>query len=281
MNINREMKSCNNKSAGFTVVELIIALLIAVVIASAAMAIYVTQHKQLIVRDQATDMQADLRSAAAELASKVRLAGYKVPDGLSPLEARNTNPDTITITYDGGGLKDVRVEHTMPQPSSGLRCDGHDISGLHENDRAYIWDPFAKTGEFFLVTDVLLAEATIQHNTLPLSRCYPAGSQVIKMKQFKYYLDNTDPDRPSLMMWTPQTGAQVYAENITDLNFRYVLSSGATVDVPIMPDMVREVIIEIDGRVDRADDGLVIDCEARRLETRVLARNLGIGSLGN
>ena len=166
----------------------------------------------------------------------------------------------------------------MPQPSPELRCDGHDISGLQDGDWCFIYDPIADTGEFFLVTQVQVASAHIQHNTMDLSRCYPTGSQVIMMKQFKYYIDQSDPDHPNLMAWTHQTGAQVYAENITNLNFRYVLSSGATVDVPPIADMVREVAIELDARTDRADDQFYSDYRNRSLDTRVKVRNLGMGS---
>ena len=266
------------KKTGFTVIELLIAMLIAAIVTSAALGIYITQHKQLMVQDQISDMQANVRAAAAELSSKIRMAGYNVPDGLSPLEAHNANPDTIIVTFDGGGLEDVTIEHAMPQPSAELRCDGHDISGLHDNDWVFIWDPFIQYGEFFLVTQVQVASAHIQHNTMPLSRVYPAGSMVIMMNQFKYYIDSSDPDHPNLIMWTPQTGAQVYAENITDLNFRYILSSGATVDEPPIADMVREVIIEIDGRTDSPDDEFVTDYRTRTLDTRVKVRNLGMGS---
>ena len=273
-----DTKTKGRHVAGFTVVELLIALLLAAIVTSAAMGIYITQHKQLMVQDQVSDMQANVRAAAAELSSKIRMAGYNIPDGLSPLDAANSNPDTITVTFDSGGLEDVSIEHAMPQPSAELRCDGHDISGLHDNDWAYIWDPFLQQGEFFLVTQVQVASAHIQHNTMPLSYSYPSGSQIFMMNQFKYYIDGSDPDHPNLMMWTPQTGAQVYAENITDLNFRYVLSSGATVDVPPIADMVREVIIKIDGRTDRADDEFITDYRTRSLDTRVKVRNLGMGS---
>jgi len=193
------------------------------------------------------------------------------------LAAFNTNPDTIAISYDGGALEGVTINHPMPQPSAELRCDG-DISGLNDDDWVYIYDPVADSGEFFLVTHVQAAAGHIQHNTMPLSRNYPVGSQVIMMNQFKYYIDNTDPNHPNLMMWTPQDGAQVYAENITNLNFRYVLSSGAVVDIPPIADMVREVIIEIDGRTDQADDEFLSDYRTRILDTRVKVRNLGMGS---
>lgn len=261
--------------AGFTLIELLIAVLLAAIVTSAAMGIYIAQHKQLIVQDEVTDMQANIRAAAVELTSKIRMAGYKVPEGIPKLEASNTNPDTITITFDSGGFEDVTVEHPMPQPSSELRCDGHDVSPLQDDDWVFIYDPFTRTGEFFLVTQVQVDASHIQHNTMALSRIYPVGSQVIMMNQFKYYIDNSNPDHPNLIAWTHRTGPQVFAENITDLNFQYVLASGQIVDTFVDEDMVREVVITIDARTDKRDLEFHTDYRTRGLDTRVKVRNLG------
>jgi hypothetical protein len=243
------------------------------------MGVYVTQHKQMIVQDDIADMQANLRAASEELATKIRLAGYNLHDMLPPIQAYNTNPDTIVIAYDTGILDDVTIEHSMPNPSVELRCDGHDITGLHDGDWVYIYDPFADTGEVFLCTQAQHASSHIQHRTMRLTRRYPAGSLVMIINIFKYYIDNSDPDHPNLMIWTPRNGAQIYAENITDLDLRYVLSNGSIVDVPFDPKMVREVLIDIDARTDNADDEFMSAYRTRSISTRAYVRNLAGGSL--
>lgn len=262
--------------AGFTLIELLIAVFLAAVVTSAAMGIYIAQHKQLIAQDEAADTQANIRAAAVELTSKIRMAGYKVPEGVPKIQAGNTNPDTITITFDSGGFEDVTIEHPMPQPSAELRCDGHDISALHDGDWVFIYDPASDSGEFFLVTQVQAASARIQHNTMPLSMAYPAGSQVIMMNQFKYYIDDSGPEHSDLICWTHRTGPQVFAEDITALNFRYVLSSGQVVDAFPDEDMVREVIVALDARTDNPDPEFYTAYRTRGFDTRVKVRNLGI-----
>ncbi len=262
---------------GFTLIELLIALFLAGIITSAAMSVYITQHKQLLVQDDISDMQAGIRAAAVELSTQIRMAGYNVPDGIPELEAYNTNPDTIVITYDSADIQGLQIEHDMPQPSSELRCDGHDLSGLNDNDWVFIYDPSTNDGEFFEISHVQYGASHIQHNTMPLQRRYPAGSLIIKLNRFKFYIDDSDTDHPNLMVWAPGMGAQVYAENITSLNVQYVLASGALVDVPPTPDMVREVIIDIDARTDKADDEFETPYRTRSLTTRVKVRNLGVG----
>lgn len=264
-------------SRGFTILELLIAVLLAGIVTSAAMGIYITQHKQLIVQDDISDMQASIRAAAVELSTQIRMAGYNVPKGIPELEAYNTNPDTIVVTYDAGNLEGVQIEHEMPRPSSELRCDGHDLSGINDGDWVFIYNPESDSGEFFEISHVQHGASHIQHNTMPLSRAYPAGSWVIKMNRFKFYIDNSDSTHPNLMVWAPGMGAQVYAENITRLNVQYVLASGAIVDVPPTPDMVREVVIDIDARTDKADDEFETSYRTRNLTTRVMVRNLGVG----
>jgi len=277
----KKHKKCKERSEsrypGFTIVELLISVILAAIVTSAAMGIYLTQHKQLLVQEDISDMQSSIRAAAAELATNIRMAGYNVPAGIPSLEAYNSNPDTIVIMFDTGGLQNVSIDWPMPQPSAELRCDDDDLSGLHDGDWAYIYDPATQTGEFFLVTQVQYASGHIQHNTMPLSRAYPLGSILYRMNRFKYYIDRSDANHPNLMLDAVGVGPQVYAENITDLNFRYVLSSGAVVDVPPSVNMVREVIIEIDARTSDPDHEFQVDYRTRDLTTRVKVRNLGIG----
>jgi hypothetical protein len=164
----------------------------------------------------------------------------------------------------------------MPQPSAELRCDGHDLTGINDNDMLYIFDNNTKTGEFFLVTNVQYASYHIQHNTMSLSKSYPLGSKVLKLRRFKYYVDRTDVDHPNLMVQIDGQAAEVFAENITNLNLSYVLSSGVVVDVPPVVDMVREVIIRVDARSDKADNEFQNQYRTRTLSTRVRVRNLGV-----
>ena len=221
-------------------------------------------------------MQQNVRAGMQELATKIRMAGYNVPQGISALNAYNTDPDTIEILYDSDLLEGVTINHAMPQPSAELRCDG-DISPLNDGDWIFIYDPVADIGEFFEISHVQVAAGHIQHNTMPLTRRYPAGSMIISMNMTKYFVDNTtDPDHPRLMVKNVGEAPQIYSDNITDLQLKYVLSSGATVDVPPVANMVREVLISMTSRTDRADEAFEGYYRTRDLQTKVKVRNLAI-----
>ena len=269
------MFKLNNK--GMTVVELLISSLMSVIILSASLGVYLAQHKHMIDQDQISDMQHSIRASMEELSTKIKMAGYNVPDGVTALEAYNANPDTIVMLYDSDLIEGVDIDYPMPQTSAELRCDDDDLSPLNDGDYVFIYDPFAHIGEFFLISHVQYAAGHIQHNTMPLSRIYPAGSIITKMNRYKYYIDNTtDPDHPRLMVQVAGYAPEVYADNITDLQFRYVLSSGVIVDIPPTPEMVREVIINVTARTDREDQVESYGYRTRDLETTVKVRNLAI-----
>ncbi len=268
------MKFIQNK--GMTVVELLISSFISVIVISASLGVYIAQHKHMIVQEQVSDMQNSIRASMEELSTKIKMAGYNVPEGLVALTAYNTNPDTIQLTFDSSVLEGVEIDHAMPQPSAELRCSG-DISGLNDDDWAYIYDPTTQTGEFFLISHVQYAAGHIQHNTMPLSHTYPIGSQIWKINQYKYFIDKTtDPDHPKLMVQYFGDTPQIYADNITNLQFKYKLTSGVTVDVPPMPEMVKEVNIKLTARTEREDEVQSFGYRTRNLETTVKVRNLAI-----
>lgn len=275
------MRNTNIKTkniSGFTMVEMLIAALLTTVIVSAALKVYNVQQKHMIVQDQISDMQQSVRSSMDELSTKIRLAGYGLPPNFTaPIVAANTNPDTITVVHNDCNISDIQIEQAMTQPTSDLRCDGHDLTGVSDNDWLYIYDPNTNTGEYFQASQVLPASDIIQHSTMALSKSYPVGSRILKVSIVKYYVDQTtDANHPRLMSQAFNQAAQIYADNITDLQFQYVLSSGATVDVPPIAAMIREVIIRLNSRTDRADDKFAVNYRTRNLETRVKVRNLGM-----
>jgi prepilin-type N-terminal cleavage/methylation domain-containing protein len=260
---------------GFTLVELLVALVISGFMLSAGYGIYLTQHQGWIVQEQVSNMQQNIRAALHELENRIRMAGYGLQGGFQPIYAANTNPDTITVLFQDESSVQVPLEEDMPQTSAELRFDGHDISSFEEDTWVYIYDPTADTGEFFYITAVQVAACHIQHNTMTLSRCYPKGSMVMVLNMYKFYLDTSDAGHPNLMVQREGDQAYVYAEDIEDLQLQYGLANGVLVDVPPLGTLVREVQITISARTERTDLQFEGDYRRRTLVSNVKVRNLG------
>jgi hypothetical protein len=165
----------------------------------------------------------------------------------------------------------------MPKPSAELRCDGHDVSCFYDGQWVYIFHPDSGGGEFFQITQVQTGSSHIQHNTMELSRCYPKGAIIIALQKVKYFVDNSDTLHPNLMMQLPGQNPQVYAENITDLQFQYKMKNGMVLNVPSIASDIREVAIALTARTGMPDPDFPHDpYRWRSYTSKVNVRNLDI-----
>ncbi len=265
-----------SRQRGFTLVELLVALVISGFVLSAGYGIYLVQHEGWITQEQITNMQQNARAAMHEMETRIRMAGYKLPGGFHPIYAANTNPDSITVLFQNESGCETNIEQNMSDPSAELRCDGHDISCFEDTTWAYIYDPLADTGEFFFISQVQASTDRIQHATDPLSRAYPSGSRVMYVDMYKFFVDTTDSSHPNLMVVREGNQSYVYAEDIEDLQFRYGLANGVFVDTPPTASVVREVLVTLIARSERKDQQFEGEYRRRTLTTDVKVRNLGL-----
>ncbi len=260
---------------GTSLIELLIASFIGLVVVGAAFELYLTQHKNWIIQDQVTDAQQAARSSMRMLTNHIRMAGYGLPTNVTPMLTSNSDPDTLTIFYQPPGGCQARLQTAMTMPTSELDCSGADVVCFEADQWAYIHDPVADSGEWFIVSHVHEGSSEIEHSTMPFSKAYPVGSLVMKIEAYRFYIDKSDSLHPTLMHQKIGEFPDAHAENIADLQFRYVMQNGDTLDVPNQAELVRQVLIEIAAHTDRTD--LQFEGEYRRREfaTKVQVRNLG------
>lgn len=268
---------------GVSLLEVMLALVITGVITTALFKTYIVQHENYMTQDDITNIQQSARATIDELSKHVRMAGNDIPAGLQAIEGYDTNPDTIVLNYRTDGC-DVTLSDPMPQPSAELKTTG-DISCFEEGEWIFIFDPATgpNTGEWFVITQVQVASGHIQHNTMSLSKSYPKDAVVLAMHQVKFFVDNTtDPEHPSLMVLAPgMTTAQIYAENITDIQFQYRMKNGSIVDEPVVSDNIREIIISVTGRSDQPADWDKADNDPDRYRWRTYTSSVNVRNLGS
>lgn len=272
--MSKKIKNCG----GITLIETLVALLLAGIVTAAMFKAYINQHHNWMIQDSVIEMQQNARSAIDELTRQIRMAGYAVPNGLDPIVASNADPDTILVYYKSMLDCDATIEHAMPLPSAELRCDGHDVSCFYDGQEVYIYDPYADEGEFFTISHVQTGSSHIQHNDDPLSRAYPAGSIVISLDRVKFYIDNTtDTLHPRLMIKVGNKLPVVYAEDITDMQFQYTMKNGSVLDQPssLMVRDIRQISVLITARTPHPDPEFANDpYRYETYQSRVHLRNL-------
>jgi prepilin-type N-terminal cleavage/methylation domain-containing protein len=85
-----------NKSKGYTVIELLIAVFITGVIAAAGFKFYIGMHNQTLAQEEISDMQQNSRSTLDEIARNLRKAGYKLDSTHVPFRV---NGDSLYIFF--------------------------------------------------------------------------------------------------------------------------------------------------------------------------------------
>ncbi|MGB5107378.1 MAG: hypothetical protein WBP29_04810 [Candidatus Zixiibacteriota bacterium] len=262
--------------AGMTIVEVLVASLIASFAIAAGMGTFINTNENHIIQDGVTNMQQNGRATVDEVVGKVRQAGYKVPSGARALLSWNANPDTIAIVYMREPACTATTSHDMPQPSAELKCSGSDLSCFQADTWAYIWDPVAETGEYFYITQVQEAAGHLQHNTAQLSKKYLAGAQIYVLDYFKYYVDNsTDSTHPTFMKSDNGAPGVIYADDIVDMQLRYRMGSGLLSDTISVDRYVREVELTVIARTAKSDLFLN-DYRYDTLTTSVMVRNFAL-----
>jgi prepilin-type N-terminal cleavage/methylation domain-containing protein len=270
------MKHCLLKSqAGFSLLEVLVAAALTAIISVAVLELYRTQHQNYLTQEEISDVQQAGRASIDELARHIRMAGNGLPQGLPPLVAADANPDSITVTY--------RVDDNEASLNSGmgtiyddLEC-ADDISSFTANRWAYIFHPDSGGGEWFYITGLDVASKRIEHASAPLSHAYAAEAIILTPEQVTYYLapyqDNQDGGATYLAMQVPGRPEQIYADDVSDLQFRYRLKNGLVVDKPVLMDDVREVLISLTAL--SSSDGDATERQHRTFTTSVNLRNLG------
>lgn len=263
------------KTGGFTIVEVMIASIIASIAIAAGMQLFISQNKSHQIQAGVTDMQQNGRAVVNELVGKLRQTGYKLEPGITSLYAWNSNPDTIAIVFMAEPLCTASLSENMSQATSEIRCEDADISCLTSDSWAYIYDAVKDSGEFFFVTAFDAGSGIIHHNLGALTKAYSQGARVFILDFYKYYVDASDTAHSNLMMIKNGGNPVIYADNIEDLQFRYVLANGAVVDSVNVDRYVREVQVTVVARSDRSDQFLN-DFRYDTLRSSAMIRNLSM-----
>jgi len=248
---------------GFTLIELLIAMLITLVVMGAIFLTFKSQQDSYVIQDQITATQQNLRSAMYILTRDVQMAGYYTNFDADQftMDWDDLDGDTEIIrplifarnnVADGGGdnikdntdviviVKASDVRHTLAVGEGATTgtitlasrdFDGDTVADLNTTTRKYgllVKDDLS-AAEFFEV------DSAAGNITPPggLTQNYTAGDLICRADIILYKIDE-DAAHPSLNRRNlgSDNGYWVVAENIDNLQFRYLLSDGTWTNNP-------------------------------------------------
>jgi type IV pilus assembly protein PilW len=245
--------------AGFTLIEVMTAMVILGIAMTAAYATFQFQHASFTVQNRVAEAQQNLRAAMEVMGRDIRLAGYgipaavPVPTGLLPggdntirnirTLNRTTGADEIYILYMydmDASVPPTNAPGGMPIYANTLNVSS--VAGFWEGDLVLISDginasmfevtqpPSAGTLNFDVGGSTnLYNTSSWPHTPFPGYGSGPPAPTVSKARFVRYFIDTTDPAHPTLMQdrMLDKTNpiAQPLADDIEDMQFQYGLDT--------------------------------------------------------
>lgn len=253
------MKKILNDSKGMTLVELLISAFLASLIVAAGLEFYTKQHNVWLTQQEVSNMQQNGRVSMDELIYRIRLAGAGLPEGIPPVEGRDSNPDTIIIRYINHQRCAVNVgKHSNNQQGVPIHVDRElNLSCFFVGQAVNIYRAPSGPGEWFTITNLSDNPGSgwkeVYHGGQDLQQDPMPGDVILALSEVRYYIDQSDSLHPKLVRWMPGIGSQDYAEDIEDLEFVYTLSDGTTSSAPALGDTVRQISITLRAKTQNKD----------------------------
>ena len=261
----RPLDPLTTSSNGFTLVELLIAVLISSILIIQIYNFFDYQQRNYALQDQLVEVQQNLRVATDTLSRDLRTAGYGVPSAATPnaiVKIISATEKSITFLAN---LSDVHTELASDYTSGGTTISVNLRDGFKNNKTIYItdgntWDEATTSISGELEEPGPLTITPVVTNP---SHIYPAGSTVHVVNTVTYTIDTTDKELTRDM--NDGSGAQPICNNIDYLHFKYYDGSNNILTNPSpytgvslsssQKSSVRKISILLIGKITRQEKG--------------------------
>jgi prepilin-type N-terminal cleavage/methylation domain-containing protein len=286
-----------NKVKGLTLIELLIAMAISAILIAAIYRTFIGQQKTYTVQEQVADMQQNVRVAINKMMREIRMAGFGNVSSVLPIitidgtfnniinpsngkdNIKGQYDDQITIIGAFEKVSTLATEHA-------IGTNIIQLSDLPKNALDLINRKYICIGglESHTITNVDASTSTITLSDNVVNN-FTVGTPVYKVKAITYRLrpDNSNPYMPVLTREdnTDGGGSQVVAENIENLQFRYILKDGTETDLPAAVDCpnIRMVRVTVNARTSMSDPefkGGTAGFRRRTIASNIQVRNMGL-----
>lgn len=242
MRLKRER---GRRATGFTLVELMVAMVLSLVVIGGALMVYMSSSSSYRAQEATAQMVESGRTAVEMISRDLRMAEYwkcigwqtanlsnhlpyqqrgiysdnganGAPDTLRMLQALDETAVTLTADVELTQL----INNPAPTPDEVVPQDLSVSSGSgFAADDIIVVNDCAK-GEVFQITGV--EGNTLQHECLSCVEAYTAGAEVLRVEDVQYFIDDTtDPDNPKLMRIVDGAAAEELLEGVEDLQVHF------------------------------------------------------------
>ena len=253
--------------AGFTIIELLIAIALGMVILAGLFRTFKVQHDSYVIQDQVSAMQQNLRAAMYMITRDLQMAGYYTNfdrnnrqldwNDLDGDSNPNNNTETgrpllfavnnASVSGIKSGTDVIVIVKAGAEGRTLVSGEGASAGVITLSNRRFdsdSEDDLNSTSKKFglLVKSDLSFADFFQVNSASgpitppagLVENYTSGDTVFRTDLIIYKVDDSTPTRPCLVRKNlgNDSGYQVIAENIDNLQFRYQLNDGTWVSDP-------------------------------------------------
>jgi prepilin-type N-terminal cleavage/methylation domain-containing protein len=226
------------RRAGFSLIELLVALFISGITLASAVGFFATHARTLKSAGYRLEAQQAMRGSLDAITRDLRLAGACLPlnGQFVAIDGQNIpGGDSITIRtgLTRPDLSCIWAAITVATVAGANSVTVNDSTGITPGQLAYVTNTGNVSGEFVLVSAV--APTTVSFAT-GLGQPYPVGGSVYAVDERVYRIDASNPDLPLLTLTVNRGIAQAFSAGMRDLQIVYILDQGCpacvTVDLP-------------------------------------------------
>jgi len=225
-----------NKTAGFSLVEVMAAIAILGIAMTAVFSTFLFQQQSYTTQVRVAEMQQNLRDAVETISRDIRMCTYGFPSNVNTVLNVNDNeitsrylthvngapgPDGIYILYRYDGDNTAYPTFNVdPGPGAGAgTVTLTSTAGFAAGDRVIVYN--ASNADLLLVTDVPSA-TTLTLLGGPVTNYNAGPATLARVRYVRYFVDTTDPAHPTLMV-DRRNGQppQPLADDIEDLQLQF------------------------------------------------------------
>jgi len=279
------MHSPLRQNKGITLIELLVALVIAGILIAAVYRTFLSQQKTYTVQEQVVDMQQNMRLAINRMMTEIRMAGFGNVSMLLPAGVTiggKTYNDVVNANYPVAGsvtILSAMGSTTLTAIPATNQVTVNSLTDTHGNTLFDLGDrQYVSIGglESYRIINIAGTTLTLSGN---LTYNHSVNTPVFAIRAISYQVGMVDGKPTLLRDENTGAGGQPLTDNIETLQFVYLKDDGITQTAN--PPDIRIVRVTMKAQTNTSDPEYKTDggYRKREISSNVHLRNMGLEGL--